>query len=45
MKDVLNSATMQKDWENYKHESFFVGDLSWVQVVESVRGLIAESLA
>jgi len=44
MKDVLNSATMQKDWENYKRESFFVGDLSWVQVVESVRGLIAESL-
>ena len=31
--------TMKARWENYKNDSFFVGDLSWDDVMESVKRL------
>lgn len=33
---VEKSEVMQKDWENYRRDSFFVGELSWEDVVKSV---------
>lgn len=34
-----NSEVMIKEWENYKRDSFFVGELSWKDAVRSVRKL------
>lgn len=32
-------ATMRRQWENYARDSFFVGDISWQTVMESVQEL------
>ena len=34
---------MKRQWENFRQESFFVGDLTWVEVMESVK-LLAKSV-
>lgn len=33
---VEKNETIQKDWENYKREAFFVGELPWSDVMKSV---------
>jgi Domain of unknown function (DUF1814). len=40
---VEKSEAMQKDWENYKRDAFFVGELSWSDVMQSV-WLLAEKV-
>lgn len=40
---VEKSEAMRKDWENYKRDSFFVGELSWEDVTKSVR-MLAEKV-
>lgn len=37
---IESSEAMLKDWENYKRDTFFVGELSWGDVLESVRKLM-----
>ncbi len=34
------SAAMKRQWENYKNNSFYVGDLSWEDVTESTSELL-----
>ena len=36
---VASDDTMASQWENFKKESFFVGELSWNDVIESVKVL------
>jgi predicted nucleotidyltransferase component of viral defense system len=36
---VEQNTTMQRDWENYKNDSFYVGNLSWTEVMLSVKEL------
>ena len=33
---VKKSEAMDRSWENYKNSSYFVENLSWTQVMESV---------
>ena len=40
---VEKSEAMQKDWENYKRDAFFVGERSWSDVMKSV-WLLAEKV-
>lgn len=46
-RDILhvmeNDETMMKIWENYRNNSFFVGDLSWQEVMGSVK-MLAENV-
>ena len=37
--EVEADDTMQRLWENYRAESFYVGELSWIVVIASVRKL------
>jgi len=41
--DILSSIesdeVMKSQWENFKNDSFFVGELSWPEVMESVKDL------
>lgn len=36
---VASDDTMASQWENFRKESFFVGELSWNDVIESVKVL------
>jgi hypothetical protein len=36
---VEQNPIMQRDWENYKNDSFYVGNLSWTEVMLSVKEL------
>jgi PAS domain-containing protein len=36
---IEQSSIMQRDWENYKNDSFYVGNLSWTEVMLSVKEL------
>jgi hypothetical protein len=36
---VEQNTIMQRDWENYKNDSFYVGNLSWTEVMLSVKEL------
>ena len=36
---VEKSEAMDRNWENYKNSSYFVENLSWAQVMESVMQL------
>ena len=42
-RDILSTVesdeTMKKQWESFKEDSFFVGDLSWEEVMASVKAL------
>ena len=42
--DISNSASMEKDWNNYKDNNYFVGNLFWNEVVDSVIELIEITL-
>ena len=37
--EVASDDTMASQWENFRKESFFVGELSWNDVIESVKVL------
>ena len=37
--DVEADETMKKQWERFKEDSFFVGELSWEEVMSSVKAL------
>jgi ethanolamine utilization cobalamin adenosyltransferase len=34
--DVRHSESMERSWENYKRDSFFVGELTWAEVMPQV---------
>jgi predicted nucleotidyltransferase component of viral defense system len=36
---IEQSPIMQRDWANYKNDSFYVGNLSWTEVMLSVKEL------
>lgn len=38
--DISNSTSMEKDWNNYKDNNYFVGNLFWNDVIDSVINLI-----
>lgn len=40
---VETDESMRKQWKNFREESFFIGDLSWDEVMESVK-LLADSV-
>lgn len=40
---VESEEVMRRQWDNYQKESFFVGNLTWDEVMESVK-LLAESV-
>ena len=40
--NVESDDIMRRQWENYQKESFFIGELTWDEVMESVK-LLAES--
>jgi predicted nucleotidyltransferase component of viral defense system len=42
LENVEQDFSMQRDWENYKRDSFFVGDLSWRDLLLSVRELASK---
>jgi predicted nucleotidyltransferase component of viral defense system len=43
--DIISSIesdeVMKSQWENFKNDSFFVNELSWTEVIESVKDLAA----
>lgn len=39
LSSVESDEAMQTQWESFKEDSFFVGDLSWADVMESVKEL------
>jgi predicted nucleotidyltransferase component of viral defense system len=39
LESVERNPIMQRDWENYKNDSFYVGNLSWTEVMLSVKEL------
>lgn len=41
--DVESDSVMQKQWEYYQKGSFFIGELTWDEVMESVK-LLAEEI-
>ena len=40
---VMDSAAMKKQWDRYRENSFYVGDLSWEEVIAECIALIAKS--
>ena len=40
---VESDGVMRRQWENFRKESFFIGELTWDEVMESVK-LLAESV-
>ena len=39
--DIVESDdVMRRQWENFQKESFFIGELSWAEVMESVKNLV-----
>lgn len=41
LEEIELSQTMRKDWENYKKDSFYVGDLTWDTVMKGVKETVA----
>jgi predicted nucleotidyltransferase component of viral defense system len=39
LESVEQNSIMQRDWENYRNDSFYVGNLSWTEVMLSVKKL------
>ncbi|MGF6989686.1 hypothetical protein M2150_000929 [Lachnospiraceae bacterium PM6-15] len=39
---VGNNKAMQKEWDNYKSDTFFVGELNWGDVIKQVKRVIEE---
>jgi predicted nucleotidyltransferase component of viral defense system len=39
LESVERNSTMQRDWENYRNDSFYVGNLLWTEVMLSVKKL------
>jgi predicted nucleotidyltransferase component of viral defense system len=39
LESVERNSTMQRDWENYRNDSFYVGNLLWTEVMLSVKEL------
>jgi predicted nucleotidyltransferase component of viral defense system len=37
---VESDEAMRRQWENYRKESFFIGELTWNEVMESVKRLV-----
>ena len=37
---VESDEAMRRQWENYRKESFFIGELTWNEVMESVKLLV-----
>lgn len=37
LEEIEVSKTMKRDWENYKKDSFYVGDLTWETVMRGVK--------
>ena len=37
LEEIELSKTMKRDWENYKKDSFYVGDLRWETVMKGVK--------
>lgn len=37
---VESDEAMKRQWENYRKESFFIGELTWNEVMESVKRLV-----
>ena len=42
--DIRSSTSMEKDWNNYKNNNYFVGDLPWGEVVDNVINLVEMTL-
>lgn len=40
MKDIAESPIMEAAWNNFKRQSYFVGGLSWREVIEGCQLLI-----
>ena len=40
---VESDDAMRRQWENFRNESFFIGDLTWDEVMESVK-LLSDSV-
>lgn len=40
MNDIAESPIMEAAWNNFKRQSYFVGDLSWREVIEGCQLLI-----
>ena len=38
--NVESDDVMRRQWENYRKESFFIGELTWNEVMESVKRLV-----
>ena len=38
---IESDEVMKSQWENFKNDSFFVNELSWTEVIESVKDLAA----
>lgn len=43
--DISNSTSMEKDWNSYKDNNYFVGDLPWSEVADSVISLVEMTLS
>jgi hypothetical protein len=43
LENIELNGIMQREWENYKRNSFFVGDLSWDEVMISVKELAVKA--
>lgn len=43
--EIRQSKSMEKDWNNYKRNSFFVGELGWQDVIESTEKLARQTVA
>ena len=41
--NVESDNVMRRQWENFQKESFFIGELTWDEVMQSVK-LLAESV-
>jgi predicted nucleotidyltransferase component of viral defense system len=39
LENIGLNGIMQRDWENYKRNSFFVGDLTWEDLMQSIKSL------
>lgn len=43
LSDFEADETMKKQWESFKEDSFFVGELSWEEIISSVK-VLAENV-
>ncbi len=42
LRALETDETIQMQWENYKADSFYVSDISWSMIVESIKLLAKE---